>query len=195
MKKRFILLTLFLFCSSVFAQDLTYPGDPFATNSKPPLQAKKLVDEFGAGLLGGLLAGVVGFTAGFLIDGKRETTLTAIQILYPVGAGIGASVVGNSGNEKGSFLSTLGFSVLFSGLTYLAYPLIPEKSRTYLYIFSAPLGAVIGHNLTRSYDDPIDNALLQLHSGRFSLHVPVAKLTLSPSNKLVPQWHLLHWQF
>ena len=195
MKKLCFLVTLLIFFSTVRAQDVSYPGDPFTSETKPPLRAKKLAGEFGSALFGGLLAGVVGFTAGMVIDGKRETILTAMHITYPFGAAAGAWTVGNKGDEQSSFLSTLGFSVLFSGLTYLAYPIIPEQSRGWVYLLSVPLGAVIGHNISRSYKQPIYNGLINRHNGRIALGLPAVQFFRSSGNRISLQWHILNLNF
>jgi hypothetical protein len=103
--------------------------------------------------------------------------------------------VGNRGDENGSFYAALGLSVAFAGVTYLAYPVIPENLHTYAYLLAAPVGAVLGHHLTRSYDQPVYNALLRMRSGRLTIGIPAALPAVYPSGMHNLQWRLIDLHF
>jgi hypothetical protein len=94
---------------------------------KPPLSAGRIIAEFMASGLG-ILAGVVVFWILESIIGFPDWAqlLLLLIIILPSGA-TPVYLVGTTGNETGSYLATLAGSLF------------------------APIGAVIGFNITRRY--------------------------------------------
>ena len=84
--------------------------------SKPPLSVGRIVGEILAGGVGGVVVGFVGLVVGINYAFARDLPMGkcnpvvgyAIRIGSVLGSTIGVYVVGNIGNETGSFLATLG---------------------------------------------------------------------------------------
>jgi len=99
-------------------------------HSKPPLSVGRVIAEFVASGLG-ILAGLIVFWILELIIGFPDWAkfLLILIILLPSGA-TPVYLVGTTGNETGSYLATLAGSLF------------------------APIGGVIGFNITRRYKTP-----------------------------------------
>ncbi len=113
---------------------------------------------------------------------KENPPLRVKKLAAEAGAGLLGGLLGG----------VVGFT---AGVTYLMYPVIPEKMHVYAYLFAAPMGAVLGHNLTRSYAEPVYNALLQRQAGRLTFGMPTPKLAVYPSGKHKLQWRLVDLHF
>jgi len=158
---------------------------------KPPLSVLRIAGEILAGTVGGF-AGVVGpisvFSSGESEDwGGFFAVLCVVPITYPLGSAIGVYLVGNIGNETGSFLATLGGSILGFGVVIAGLAgAIAVEERTedllgiaiYTTAWAPTIGATIGLNLTRRYKSPpaAKTALINLIDGQISLAVPTIYL-------------------
>ncbi len=119
-------------------------------------------------LVVGVALGIVGVYVGAgleleLTDSKNEFSgfggaIIGALIGYTLGSATGVYLVGNIGDGTGSFLATLGGSIL----GVLGYGV------------GSPIGAAIGFNLTRRYKSPpaSGNALINFRDGQIGLAVP-----------------------
>ncbi|MBI1924985.1 hypothetical protein HYR99_12150 [Candidatus Poribacteria bacterium] len=144
-------------------------------DEKPPQNGVRIGGEILAGGAGGIILGCGGAFIGYGLEilivcepvddlglcGLRGFIIGG-SIGYLLGSSIGVYVVGNSGNETGSFWATLAGSIL--GL-----PL-------------APISATIGFNLTRRYKSPpaSGTALINFSEGQMSLAVPTLSFRPDP---------------
>ena len=145
---------------------------------------------------GGCCAGTL-VSAGILWTGDLAVNLIAnpadweneplwgfigFNIGWVSGNAIGVYLVGNIGNEKGSFLATLVGSALGSvvGLTSWWSSVAITESEGVLYLgalislLGSPIGALAGFDLTRTYDTPPaeSEALINFRRGQMNFAVP-----------------------
>jgi len=154
MSKFTVFILLLVFMMAFGSMDL------FA-ETKPPLSAGRIAGE--------ILVGGIGGTAGVLVPiswGHSKSTNDEfgcyffmsgciVSITYPLASAIGVYLVGNIGDESGSFFATLAGSFLggLVGMITWAWSLEHEDWQTVIPgFFAAPLGATIGFNLTRKYN-------------------------------------------
>jgi len=146
---------------------------------RPPLSPIRISGEILAGGAGGIALGIVSGFVGLFVDvvnlsldaGTLESAPAATVgfiIGYVLGSAISVYIVGNMGNETGSFLATLGGSILLVPLPLLS-----------------PIGATIGFNLTRRYKSPpaSETALVNFREGQISLAVPTIYLRPNPFDR------------
>ena len=106
---------------------------------------------WGEGCMGGLALGAIMFSV--------------FPPLYVLGGAVGVYFLGSRGNETGSFLATLGGSLLglfvmellyfYIGVTEKYMTLGIEKIVLWPLVFlAAPIMATLGFNLTRRYKEP-----------------------------------------
>jgi len=130
--------------------------------SKPPLSVGRIVGEILAGGVGGVVVGFVGLVVGINYAFARDLPMGkcnpvvgyAIRIGSVLGSTIGVYVVGNIGNETGSFLATLGGSIL-GGL--VGWSISGTEAGFVALVFGPPIGATLGFNLTRKYKSGYEN--------------------------------------
>jgi len=132
--------------------------------------------EFAAGGAGGFIVGIIGGGIGARLDNSNDCfwgscLFPGFLIGYPIGAAAGVYLIGNIGNETGSFWATLGGSILG---WILALEVIDTSSHDWgLILVAAPIGGIIGFNLTRRHDLPLsETVLINFREGRMSLDVP-----------------------
>lgn len=135
-------------------------------DEKPPVSLARIIGEFLAGVAGGFAGlGVVlilwfsfSFVAFRHLGEWAEIPVFICMLLvaavtHSLGSAIGVHLVGNIGNETGSFAATWGYGFLggIAGIGILCalgrLSVVPE-------FLGAPVGAIIGFNLTRSYKSP-----------------------------------------
>ena len=133
----------------------------------------------GGGCLGGAAVGLVGLIVGVGIGAEEgcyelgcgmPEGLIVGAIGCMLGTAIGVYIVGSWGNETGSFLATLGGSII-GGVVWIA---IGREVSAVMTIPASTIGAIIGFNLTRRYKSPPDSktALINFRDGQMSLAVP-----------------------
>lgn len=162
-----------------------------------PVRPEKIAGEVFAGGGAALLLGVLGAGLGYTItyNGNRGEwfntsgvpgAVVGYAIASNIGSALGVYLIGNSGNEKGSFSATLGGSITGSlvggGLVFLLYKANHNEGSSAPYFFIAAVaqttGAVIGFNHSRKKKvEAPSGALLNLDNGRLSLDFPKVDLS------------------
>lgn len=98
------------------------------------------------------------------------------SIGYPIGSALGVYIVGDTGDETGSFVATLCGSLLGASLSYAAILLrILPSPLSYVSFFAVPpICACIGFNMTRRYKSSpsFGTALLNFRGGQMTLGIP-----------------------
>lgn len=162
-------------------------------DNMPPLDSEKVTKEF---LLGGLLGlsgaafmGYSGETLDLIILDNQSDVIglgpfVGASAGYIIGAATGVYVIGDTGNETGSFLaSILGatagigtFLGLLRAMDIIGVEMKYAEDIGQLALLVAPsLGATIGFNLTRRYRIPFSEtttALINFVDGRVCIAVP-----------------------
>ena len=199
------------FCAFLFVLFLVFPllaqaPDKLWTktsNTIPPLNLSRVIGELAVGTAGGAVLGIgliVGVgslvelldpsehssSCGFHVDEHFERnaaiTIGCGYVGYVVGSALGTYLVGNLGNETGSFIETLGTSAL-AGL---------------LLILPAPIGATIGFNKTRGYKNPheMKTGFLNYEAGELRMASPsVSSQTYSFDGAIKPSINLVNIEF
>ncbi len=159
------------------------------SREKPLLSKKRIFGEIlaggGLGVVGGLAGGLAGLGIGYLLAPDEEEDIGLIagfflgaSIGYPIGSALGVYIVGDTGDETGSFVATLCGSLLGASLSYAAILLriLPGKPLLdYMSFFAVPpILACIGFNMTRRYKSPPSSgtALLNIREGQMTLGIP-----------------------
>ena len=143
---------------------------------KPPLSGASIAGEVLAGGLGGIAGGCVGALVGSelvyqLVTGKTPYEFSGLlyglggfYIGYPLGSVIGVYLMGNIGDESGSFLATLGGSYIgeLVGTAVLVWYFRRAKDSNMKWVIApallaAPVAATIAFNLTRKYKSSADS--------------------------------------
>jgi len=134
-------------------------------SGKPQLNAIRIGGEFLAGGVAGISAALVPVPVMYKIFRDKEAEGAhvgiywgcTLAITYPLANTLGVYLVGNIGDESGSFLATLAGSYigeLVGGLLFLQV-MGSEGDVHWLHIIkpflAAPIGATIAFNLTRKY--------------------------------------------
>ena len=197
MKKLYVIIICFLIVSLTNAQ--YYYDD---TPEKPPLKPGKTAAEFVAGTLAGFGFGFGGGLIGGKLAGgdgwdQLAGGLLGFAIGYPVGAAAGVHLVGNTQNEKGSFGAAVGGGLAGAGLAIIIIVAIDNPSVPYIYLALPPIGAIVGHNLSRRWEVEPGSALLNFKEGKFSGGVPSLELRRHPRKKheYLKQFRLLSVSF
>ena len=156
---------------------------------KPP---PRIAEEIFAGVVGGLVGGAIGGGIGWAIGSGVERgsePLTEYPELlgaalgatvgYVLGSPIGVYNAGDTENETGNFLATLGGGVAggFLGLLIGGVGALP----------GIPIGATVGFNMTRRYKTPppSKNGLINFKGGRMYVGTPTIYLQPDPLDRKV----------
>lgn len=140
-------------------------------DKKPPLRVKRIVGEFLAGVVvGGFLGAYIPLLVIPSVLGGGEfagpfTLFFIVPITYSLSSAIGVYLVGNGffiGNERGSFLATLGGGFLGMLVGISATRIATWVGQSAVAYFTAPIGmaligAIIGFNLTHRYKSSTSN--------------------------------------
>ena len=166
-------------------------------SGEPPLNVKRITGEILAGGLGGaILGGGIVLLAELASECPSwgasgcDIILFAGWFGFPIGYILGNTagvyIVGNTGNETGSFLATLGGSILgiagaVAALELLYNPYFGLENHyeddiliATLFLAGPPIGATVGFNKTRRYKSPpaSETALINFRDGQTSFAVP-----------------------
>jgi len=159
---------------------------------KPPLSNGRIAREILVGGVGALAVTIISHPLLESFDDPRPgyevkrpflalSTFLLVTAGSTLGSACGVYIVGNIGNETGSFRATLGGSAIGAGAFFVwlatGHPWSPSLDLRALIacILAPPIGATIGFNLTRRYDSPpaeSETALINVRNGRMSLAVP-----------------------
>ncbi len=178
---RFFIISLFII-SPLLAQE--------QQETRPPIHTGKVALELAGSAAGGVAFAFVGIAVAAYTSQTGNSSngwdniayaLLGGIIGYPIGCATGASLVGNFGNEQGNFWASLGMSAggLLLGIG-LASIVDSGDVTPYLIGIMPPVGAVLGHNLTRGYDTPPGSALLNLSNGRLYTSAPLFSVQRLP---------------
>lgn len=132
-----------------FLESISFYNNNDQNKEKPPIIFTKIIAELFGGL-GGLIVGdliVIYSVPGEALEGCKLVEFDGVGLML-IGAGSLASssavyLIGNIGNETGSF-----GAILAGGITgYIVGGIFADLGP----IFTAPLGSIIGFNITRKY--------------------------------------------
>ena len=168
-----IAIVLFVFLSGI------------AGAEKPPLNNGRITGEILAGGTGAFALGALGGYIGLELDWGEdldflfpESSAIGIFAGCTLGSAVGVYIVGNIGNETGSFLATLGGSIV-GMLAGLGSGLLDEEDLSIFTILAGPhVFATIAFNMTRRYDSPpkLATALINFKDGQMSFAAPCMQL-------------------
>jgi len=138
---------------------------------KKPLNAKKICKEFIIGELFGLGGSLIGMSIGPAFAPKNEGlgTLSYVYIGwyfgYVIGVPLGVYIAGNDQYEEGSYLATLGGSILGGLIGVCTFFTLENKDiGAYLSLLCPPIGSLIGFNLSRKGRELVGNAFINYDS-------------------------------
>lgn len=134
-------------------------------DGKPNLNAIRIGGEFLAGGVAGITAALAPVPVMYKIFRDKEAEGASVgiylgctlAITYPLGNALGVYLVGNIGDESGSFLATLAGSYIgeLVGAVLFMQVMGSEGDMHWLHVIkpflAAPIGATIAFNLTRKY--------------------------------------------
>ncbi|MBI1922927.1 CotH kinase family protein [Candidatus Poribacteria bacterium] len=155
----------------------------------------------GFGILGGFMGAKIDEA---LFDDYYWQPLLGVliggYIGYTVGSSLGVYVIGNSGDETGSYPATLGGSILGSVVGSVIGLALVEKLEGWalIPILAGPvLGAVSGFNATRKQESPLESgeALLNFNEGKMYLAVPTVSLYLRRRGELIQRVNVVKVRF
>ena len=141
---------------------------------KPPLSNGRIAGEIVVGGMGGFAAVLACWEV--FEDPDRDDDFGGFVGLIlgeVIGSTLSVYLVGNIGNETGSFLATLGGSVLGAGVG-VATSLVIGEPGALLLVWCPSIGATAVFNVTRRYDSPAESetALINVRDSQMSLAVP-----------------------
>lgn len=170
-----------------------------------PVKSDKVVGEIFAGGAGSLLVGVLGAGIGYSLtynenegDWFNLSGLPGAVIGYAIasnlGCALGVYLIGNSGDEKGSFGDAFGGSLVGSllggGLSYLIAQTnkdtdgIPYEYAVFV-VGGQVTGAIIGFNHSRKKKAEIPSeGLLNINGGKLSLAFPQVDISKDSDYKV-----------
>jgi hypothetical protein len=170
-----------------------------------PVKSDKIAGEIFAGGAGALLGGVLGAGIGYSLTYKENEgdwfnlsgvpgAVVGYTIASNLGCALGVYLIGNSGDEKGSFGDAFGGSVagslLGGGLAYLIAQTDKEADGiSYEYavfvVAGQATGAIIGFNHSRKKKAKIPSeGLLNINSGKLSLAFPQVDISKDSDYKV-----------
>ena len=185
-----------------FDRDLLFAPGP----SEPPLDDWRMVGELAVGsaagasfaLAGATLGGWIGSSIGngdcgddegvFCSDGAKGGALLGAAAVYPLGWGLGVALIGTAGDQTGSVGAAIRGAYIGgltgTGLTMLSGALIDTEAALGFgligLIAGAPIGALIGFNSTRAYDETPSTGLVNVSGDQLRWSVPAVAVTADP---------------
>ena len=157
---------------------------------KPPLNTVKVAGELLAGCVLGAAAGMGGaYLGASILDtggwfGSLAGAGLGMMAAYPLGCALGVYLVGNLGNETGSFGSALlgayGGMVVWGGSAIALNKLSPTSSTvaSLAFLVIPPLFATLAFNKSRRYKNPqaVSAALLNFRDGKMDIGFPAIRV-------------------
>jgi hypothetical protein len=163
--------------------------------ARPPLSAGRVGGEALAGLSAGAVTGALGVfigprlgDGGGYFPGDMVFAAAGCALAYPLGVGLGVSLVGHAGDQTGSTGATIAgayMGALVGTVAGVSVGLALEgDSSVYAtlagFLAGAPIGGVIGFNTTRDYDLPHGTGLVNVYGGDARLSIPAIAITPDP---------------
>ena len=158
-------------------------------DEKPSLNPVRVAGEVLGGTLAGLAGGVVAVRALLPIAEdsrfKHAILVPGLSISYALGSGSTVYLIGNIGNQTGSFPATM-LGVLAGGAVGAIGAIIiaavtgndddDHEDLAELFLFLSPaIGGTIGFNLTRKYESP-SNSSGQINSAARSIGLDLVRV-------------------
>jgi len=177
------------------------PSDRATKVAPGPLNAGKVAGEILAGMGGGFVGGFVG--AGIGIEfGIGYKGYLGLLLGFAIGSSVGSSgcvyLVGNIGDETGSYVTTLGGSLLGGVVVVVGAIATWDVDWGFIPLLAAPaIGAVIGFNATRKKKSPLEqgDALLNFNEGKMCLAFPSISLRLRHRTEIIQRVDLVKARF
>lgn len=187
-----------------FDRDLLFAPGP----AGPPLDDWRMVGELAVGsatgagfaLAGATLGGWIGSALNddgcsdadglFCSDGAKGGALLGAAAVYPLGWGLGVALVGTAGDQTGSVGAAIRGAYIGglagAGVTMLSGALVDTKAAMGFgligLIAGAPIGALIGFNSTRAYEDTPSTGLVNVSGKEMRWSVPAVAVTADPAH-------------
>ena len=162
-------------------------------SKKPPLKLVRIAGEVLLGGTLGFVGGSVGVLVGLSIGGHDTDMRNAVAgvagaIGLTFGSSLGVYLIGNIGNETGSYWSTFsGSAVGVATSFFLFFVLRGEPENTMGLIFSTlpAVGGVLGFNMTRRYQTPPTSgtSFINFSDGKMNFAFPKIYFRPNPSVK------------
>ena len=156
---------------------------------KPPLKPGRIAGEAMLAEVLGMVGGFLGGGAGRLASSEPSELgiVVGLAIGSTVGSSIGVYIIGDTGNETGSYWVTFLGSAVGMAIFLKIFPLgRPEDPRFWIGLWTLPtLGGIIGFNMTRRYETPTasETALINFGNGQMSFAVPTISSCPNPFDK------------
>ena len=194
------------FLSSRMFEERQKEGGEIAL-SKPPLNTVKVAGELLAGCVLGAAAGMggayLGASISILDTGRSIGDIIAgaglgMMAAYPLGCALGVYLVGNLGNETGSFGSALlgayGGMVVWGGSAIALNKLSPTSSTvaSLAFLVIPPLFATLAFNKSRRYKNPqaVSASLLNFRDGKMDIGFPAIRVLPSAPGSSKLDWEV-----
>jgi hypothetical protein len=187
-----------------FDRDLLFAPGP----AGPPLDDWRMVGELAVGtatgasfaLAGATLGGWIGSSIGnndcgdaeglFCSDGAKGGALLGAAAVYPLGWGLGVALIGTAGDQTGSVGAAIRGAYIGglagAGVSMLSGALVDTEAALGFgligLIAGAPIGALIGFNSTRAYDETPSTGLVNVSGKQLRWSVPAVAVTADPAH-------------
>ena len=191
-----VVLGILLFITSAMAEKYKY--DSFLSD-KEPIEYVQIAGEVLAGSLAGAGASVTSLWL-LMRDAQDQDINNIIDdallwfiAIHPVTCSLFSAIpvylIGNIGNQKGSFLATLAGSAIGVGIGYL--PLLFSDSdvggQILFFFTSSAIFATLVFNLTCKYESSSvsGTALINLDDGEIQFNIPMVSFRMFPDTRVV----------
>ena len=143
---------------------------------KPPLNGGRIASE----ILSGTGLGFLGYILRWRIG---DPSIVGDVVGLTFGSSLGVYIVGNIGNETGSYLATLAGSACGTGISYILY--VYDIYNIFSVSLPPSILGTIGFNLTLRYKTPPESetALINFRDGQTSFAFPKIYFRPNPFNK------------
>ncbi|MCD6574983.1 hypothetical protein J7K97_04835 [Candidatus Aerophobetes bacterium] len=187
----------------------TFPGYSFLSEKGSSLKVSRICRQIIAGELSGILFGFwCAGISGALIPSKDEVrsdgpTFAGIEYVmggfylgYVVGNGLGVYVLGNDRYGKGSFLATLGGSIIGGLIGVSNFFFLDNKNiGVYLSVLGPPVGSLIGFYLSWRPIEPAGNAFIIYDHGKLKWSLRSFNVCYGYDNKPIINLNLFQVNF
>jgi len=170
---------------------------------KPPLNTVKIAGELLAGCVLGGAAGIGGaYLGASILDtggwfGSLAGAGLGVLVAYPLGCALGVYLVGNLGNETGSFGSALfgaygGMLVVIGGSLLSSLSPTVASVTSVAFLVTPPLFATLAFNKSRRYKNPqaVSASLLNFRDGKMAIGFPAIRVLPSAPGSSKLDWEV-----
>jgi hypothetical protein len=170
----------------------TSPEIRQSSGPTPNINISRISGEFAAGGVFGFLLSYVFAGIGYKTIGlqdEEDSGMLGAFVGFFAGAAVGSSfgvyIIGNIGNQTGSYGATLLGSTLGIGISLITLS-DPDDSAFWIKLYTLPaLGGIMGFNASRRYKTmpASGSAIINLKDGRMDLAVPIIYFRPSPFDR------------